>query len=203
MSDDAPSFMRLADGTLINTKTGERTVSTQINEAFSDKLETSLDTRSRKPPAIEGLHKRFLDDLPTNNPSSSRAVALIASYTIFGLHEADIAFVCNIDVDLVRQIQDSAAYHKYVEGLLQNIREHDSDKIRKRINSAAMGAAEKIANLTRSADEKVALAASKDVLDRNDNYNGNVNNGGNSSNSLTIRIIDDRNDAADKIKVEF
>lgn len=204
MSDDNPDdvqYMRLGDGTLIDTKTGKRVVSTEVNKAFSDKPETSMLTKqARKAPAFEGATRRFLDDLPTNL-GESRAVAVIAAYTIFGLAEIDIATSLNITVEMVEAVQRSEAYTKFVDAMLQNIREHDQDKIRKKINKAAFQAADKITKFVDHPDSKIAFAAAKDVLDRAA-ANGDTAAKASAS-SLTIRIVDDRDNPTDKIKVDI
>lgn len=97
MSDD-PAFITLADGTLIDARSGKRTVATEINKAFSDRPETS--SLKRTQPQYEGSSRRYLDDLPTG-ASQSRAVAVIAGYTLFGLSSADIADILKIDMDTV------------------------------------------------------------------------------------------------------
>jgi hypothetical protein len=203
MSDDEtnqPHYMRLGDGTLIDTATGKRVVSTEINKAFSDKPETSMLKQARRAPAFEGATRRFLDDLP-GTPSQSRAVAVVCAYTIFGLNEIDIAYTLNIEVDMVLAIQASEPYAKFLDAMLQNIREHDTDKIRKKINGAAQTAADKITKLVEHPDSKVAFSAAKDILDRRDTYNGISSQQAQSG--LTIRIVDDRDNPIDKVKVEI
>jgi hypothetical protein len=84
--------------------------------------------------------------------------------------------------------------------MLANLREHDTNKVRKQLNDTALKAAQKITHLTSSNDEKVALAASRDVLDRmerdTDRSSGR-NNG--ERGSLTIRVI---KDADAKVEVD-
>lgn len=202
--DDTPQYMRLGDGTLIDTKSGKRVVDTAINRAFSDKPETSLIKPARKGPAFDGAKRRFLDDLPVT-PNQSRAVALVSSFMVFGLSVTDIAFILNTDENTVEAVIQSEAYTKFLDAMLQNIREHDQDKIRKKLNAAAEDAANRITALAKeSKDEKVALAASRDVLDRVTSGAADRNNsGGASPSSLTIRIIDDRDNPTDKIEVDF
>jgi hypothetical protein len=179
------NFIRLADGTLIDTRTGKAAPSTEINKAFSDAPSSSL-VRGK---GLDGVGRRYLDDLPTT-PIQSRAVAIILAYTVFGLHEIDIAKILNTPVDNVKSVQESEPYARFLEAVLANIRDHDQDKIRKKINKAAEKAADKIVELSSSPDEKVALTASKDILDRVDRVGDR--NGIGSIAGITIRIIDDR-----------
>jgi hypothetical protein len=53
-----------------------------------------------------------------------------------------------------------------------------------------------------SRDEKVALSASRDILDRNA-AGGNADLSSRGNSSFTIRIVDDRDNPADKIKVDI
>lgn len=199
MSDDI-KYMRLGNGDLIDTKTGKRVAGTEINKAFGDPAQSSPTKATRRKPLLSGGRRRYLDDLPLP-ADQSRAVALVASYSVYGLSSADIAYIAKVDVELVEQVQDSEAFSKFLEGMLQNIREFDQDVVRKKLNDAASKAAEKVVELTASVDEKVALAASKDVLDRSrDNRDATGN--GSAGGGLVIRIIDDRNDPSDKLKVD-
>lgn len=199
MTDEVPKYMRLADGTLIDTRTGQRVVDTEINRAFSDKPETSLVRKRTKKVEVDEWTRRFIDDLGVS-PNQSRAIAAVASYTIFGLATIDIAHVLGTTSENIEAIQASEGYNKILEGMLQNVREHDQNVVRKKINAAAESAAKKLTELVSNNDPKVALAASKDVLDRSAN-GGNADLSNRNNSSFTIRIIDDRDNPADKVDV--
>lgn len=194
MNDD-PKYLKLGDGTLIDTNTGKRVLSTEINNAFAvGKQGTKVGAAS-----YDGGKRRYLDDLPCPAPQS-KAIAIIASYFIFGLAPADIAHIMSTELANVTGVMESKDFQTFLDGMLQNLREHDTNKVRKQINDTALQAAKKISSLTGSFDEKVALAASKDVLDRVerdvDRASGR-NNG--ERGSLTIRII---KDAEAKVEVD-
>lgn len=200
MSEDSGErFIRLADGRIINAETGEVAVSTEINKAFAPPPEKKKP--GKRVAAFEEGTRRYLDDLPVPT-FQSRPLAIIASYVLFGLNEADIAHILQTDVENIRAVIASDAFDKYMDAMLQNVREHDLDKVRKKINDAAFGAAEKIASLVKSPDEKVALAASKDVLDRASD--GAYSSGAaNKSGGFTIRIIDQKDEPGKDVKVEI
>lgn len=204
MSDDdkSPHYMRLGDGTLIDVRTGKRVVNTEINKAFSDAPQSSILTQTKTQPSYEVGARRYLDDLPLP-PTQSRAVAVVAAYKFFGLSDADIAHTLSTTTENVRAVCDSEAYSTFVDAILQNVREHDLDKVRKKINDAALTAANRITQMVDSRDEKIALTASKDVLDRAANGAYTADQGTGRQGSLTIRIIDDRENAMDKIKVDI
>lgn len=196
-----PQYIRLGDGTLIDTATGKKIIDTEINRAFSDQPEKSLLVPSRKKPSFNEGKRRYIDDLPVSAPQS-RAVALISSYYIFGLAVPDIAYILRTDEATIQAVLDSDAYTKFVDAMLQNIREHDQDQIRKKINKAAQGAVDKIVALVDTKKPEVALKAAQDILDRNASDNGLASSRAGPS-TLTIRIIDDTDNPADKIKVDF
>lgn len=178
-------FLELGDGKLIDTQTGKTVIPTEINKAFSDSSSSML-----KPGrGMDGISRRYIDDLPVP-PLQSRAVAIILAYTVFGLHEIDIARILDTPVVNVQEVQASDAYAKFLEALLQNIREHDKDKVRKKLNKAAVKAADKIVELSDSADEKVAFSASKDILDRASK--SGMDHHSSSAGRITIRIIEDK-----------
>lgn len=186
--------IKLADGTLIDVESGKRTVSTEINRAFSDETKP----RSAREEFTTGK-RRFLDDLPL--PAlQSRPVAIVVSYILFGLTPSDIARILNITVDDIIRIVESTDYASFLDSVLQNVREHDTNTVRKKLNRAAEKATDRITELVDSGDEKVALIAAKDVLDRTGNRPVDVTEHRHSvDGGLTIRII---NDTAAKPNIE-
>jgi hypothetical protein len=130
-------------------------------------------------------------------------VAIVAAYKTFGLSDADIAHVLGSTSDNVRAVVESVAYVQFMEAILQNVREHDNDKVRKLINDQAFAAAKRVVALKDSHDEKVALSASKDLLDRASGGAYSTDPNRNVGNHLTIRIIDDRNNPVNNIEVDI
>jgi hypothetical protein len=202
MSEDDrhKTFMRLGDGTLIDTASGQRVVSTDINEAFADTVETQKLKNARARASFGEGKRRYLDDLPLP-ADQSRAVALVSAYTLFGLNTADIAFIVKTSTDIIEQIKQTKGFVEFIDAMLANVREHDQDKVRKKINDSAIKAAEKITELVQSHDEKVSLSAARDVLDRHTGATGTPANG--SATGLVIRIIDDRDNPNTKVDVNF
>jgi hypothetical protein len=143
-----------------------------------------------------------LDDLPV--PAfQSRPVAVIAAYVLFGLNEVDIAHILRTDVQNVINVIESDGFNQFVDGMLQNVREHDLDKVRKKINESALSAATKITDLVGSRDEKVSLAAAKDVLDRAGDGVYSADGASSKRDSgFTIRIIDDKDSPSSGVEVE-
>lgn len=199
MSDD-PKYMRLADGTLIDTATGKRVSRTDINETFADTPESERLKAARARASFGEGKRRYLDDLPLPG-DQSRAIAIIAAYSVFGLNVADIAYVARTTVDVVNEVKNTRAFADFIDAMLSNVREHDKDKVRKRVDDTALRAVEKVAQLVGSEDEKVALSASKDILDR---HSGVATSGnGAATGGLVIRVIDDRNNPSSKVDVDI
>lgn len=203
-SDDSNErYIRLKDGTLINVETGQRILETRVNKNFSDiSTVAPTATPAKTQSSYDGGRRRFIDELPVPAPQS-KAIAIIAGYAIFGLHVNDIAFIINEDVERVQAVIDTEEYTKFLDCMLANIREHDQDKVRKRINDAAEDAAKKITQLVSDPDPKVALSASKDVLDRASDGAYSAGGGQNKSAGLTIRVVRDADHATDKVEVEL
>lgn len=194
-------YVRLNDGTLIDVESGKQSVDTEINRAFSDQPERSLLRQSRAKTSYGPGKRRYLDDLPLP-PEQSRGVAAVVAFHIFGLSNADIAHIAKVKIEYIDNILQSDAAIRMTEAILQNVREHDRDVVRKRINEAATAASDKLVELVASVDEKVALSAAKDVLDRSrsdDVDAGKRLSGG----GLTIRIIDERDSPSAKVDVNF
>ena len=202
MSTEPPKFIRLANGDLIDTKTGKRAVNTEINKAYSDAPKSSVLAPRKRSNDFQGA-RRYLDDLPLP-PDQSRAVAIIAAYRTFGLADADICYVLSIDGETLEKVSESEAYQKFLDIMLANIREHDKDKVRKKINDKAEEAADALAGLVESRDEKVRLKASAEILNRATNTSVGAQTGRDGNNSsLTIRIIDDTDNPHTKVMVDI
>lgn len=200
MSSDNPKFMRLADGTLIDTASGQKVTKTELNKAWADTPESEKLRAAKAKVSFGEGRRRYLDDLPLP-ADQSRAIALVAAYHIFGLNTADIAYVVRTEIEKVEEIKATRAFVDFIEAMLGNVREHDRDKVRKKINDTAIQAVEKVAKLVSSDDEKVALTASRDVLDRH--AGTAANGGGSNAGGLVIRIIDDRDNPSTKVDVDI
>lgn len=183
MSKEWPATIKLHDGTTIDTNTGKRIQTPDINDVFRDEVAPKKKTWT----SFKGGKRRYLDNLPCPAPKS-KAVAIIAAYHTFGLNPADIAFIMNTDAENVKAVLESEEFFVFMEGMLQNLREHDASVLRKKLNAAGEAAMNRITDLVSSNDEKVGLAASKDVLDRIDRQSG-VDAQGEKKGTLSIRII--------------
>lgn len=183
---EAP-YIKLADGTLIDTTNGKRVVGTEINKAFA---EPSKDAST--PEVSFAPTRRYLDDLPAPGKHCN-AVAVVAGYTIFGLSDADIAHVIGTDVVTVELTRQTSAYLRFMDALLASLRDHDQDVVRQKLNRSAERAAKALIDLVDSGDEKIKLNASVAVLDRSVGRPADiVEHRHKMDGALTIRIIDEK-----------
>lgn len=181
-----PELLKLADGTLIDTATGKR-----VKPATDvDMVMSSLQAKNDEPfePA-----KRYLDELPAS-PKMLNAVNVILVYKLFGLNDADIAYVTDITIEQVAQIAASTAYAKMFETVLSNIRNFDSNLVRKELNDNALIAARSLTSIARSDEEnaKDRINAANSILDRTGNRPVDVIEHRHSvEGGLSIRIIEE------------
>src|SRR5437868_5678337 len=124
-----PRYLKLGDGTLIDTNTGKRVLSTEINNAFAVGKQGDKVAQA----SYDGGKRRYLDELPCPAPQS-KAIAIIAAYYIFGLAPADIAFVLGTELSNVQGVMESKDFQTFLDGMLANLREHDTNKVRKQLN---------------------------------------------------------------------
>lgn len=149
-----PTFT-LADGTVINAITGRPV--RQVNMV-------EIPTARQAVAEVERVRKR-VHELP-DVPEKMNAVALVALYYMFGLNEQDIAHVSGLTENQVVNIKMTAAFSELIDVAQSNVMSQDGANVRNLINQHAVTAATKISSLIHSEDEKVAMVASKDVLDR-------------------------------------
>ena len=108
---------------------------------------------------------RKLADLPLP-AKQMNAISAVLGYAMYGLSNEEIAVATNLSTTQVENICSSEAFTTMKEGLLQQIMENDREDVRAFFVACSKGAAMQVAKLSQSEDEAIALAASKDMLDR-------------------------------------
>lgn len=155
-----PDTFTLADGTVINTATGRKVVTGDDGDAAMIRVPTSFD-------AIEEVTRvrRRVADLPAA-PAEMNAVSLVAMYHMYGLNDYDIAFVTKLSEAQVTAIRQSDVYTSLLVETQRRIIAEVNDGVRGLFEKNANGAAQRVITLMNSDDEKIQMAAAKDVLDR-------------------------------------
>jgi len=151
----------LADGTKIDTATGEVVDDTlPSTEVIEDDDDTPSFNRME-------CNRRTIADLPAP-PQQLNTIAVILTYHLFGLSDADIAHIINFTPSQVRSILESDASMKLQDTMLSVIREHDTSVIRRKLSEYEERAAKTIGELLKSSNvsASVRLSAAKDILDR-------------------------------------
>lgn len=178
--------IRLADGTFISTEDGKRTVNTEVNQLYTDGAVNPVPSND-----FAVGTRRFLDDLPMPF-LQSKPVAIVAAYSMFGLTVGDISRILNVPPHELNAIRNSEDYIRFMDSVLQNVREHDTNKVRKKLTKNAKYAASKVVALMDSESEKIALAAAQDVLNRTGHKaSDTVEHKHSMDGGITIRVIKD------------
>lgn len=170
----------------------------QINgEQLTPKSATKCDeyvavpTHSEAQRIIVNTRKRIAD-LPMK-PDRCNTVAMVLTYKLFGLEHNDIAIATNgmLSETQVDHIVMSDAYRTLYNSVIDNIVNTKTEEVTSIINVASRKAATRMASFVDSRDANIAMAASKDILDRAGHAPAhllaNKNNGMGSA--LTINII--------------
>ena len=147
--------MTLADGTVIDQITGRQVRNTR---------QIVIPTHQEAVQEVTRVRKR-VHDLP-EPPEKMNVVALVAMYHMFGLNNMDIAYVTGLTEPQVERIRELEAFSSVIETAQQNIVEQDAENVRNLINAHATSAVETVVRTMDSEDEKAALVAAKDILDR-------------------------------------
>jgi len=109
--------------------------------------------------------RKELSELPAP-PKQMNAASTILSYELFGLSSFDIAIATNITETQVANIQKSEIYKELKDNVVTNIMQQDADDIRGLVQQQSRYALDNVVQLMSSEMDNIALAASKDILDR-------------------------------------
>lgn len=170
MSVMEPNVLVLADGTKIDKTTGSvikdeqeipELLDTDNQAACGDDVDKDEIVAIKQRIPIN----RYLNDLP-GDTNGTRAIAVIAGLTLFGLSNREISIVCSTDVDKVGAIKQSERYEDFTTGIIDNVMRAQSDNVRAMFVNNAKGAAENLISGLKSKIPEVRYASSKEVLDR-------------------------------------
>lgn len=161
------SILVLADGSRIDKTTGLP----WVEPTFAD------DARSAEPDAVAGT--ATADDttgapIRTNRASVDlpgpvqqiNCIALILVYELWGLVEHEMATVTGLEANEVSRLRSLDAYKTMYNEIVAGVDRREVDNVRHLFVRDAMAARRKLKKLVDSRDEKVALGAVKDMLDR-------------------------------------
>lgn len=149
--------LELADGTMIDPSTGK-----VIKNDSSEMIEVPSNSEAQ---AIVIATRRRLSDLPAV-PQKMNAISIVLTYSLFGLSDQDISIATNLSEEQVGRLKMLDAYADMRSKVVESIAASDAENIRSMFRENAKRAANRMSEFIRSNDETIALAASKDALDR-------------------------------------
>jgi hypothetical protein len=109
--------------------------------------------------------RRKLIDLPAL-PKQLNSYAVLLVYTASGLSDQEISAAIGLSIPQISSLRQAQAYTQLEQYVLEAAREQSKEHVIEILAAGESKAAEKLTALLDSEDEKIVLAASKDVLDR-------------------------------------
>lgn len=193
------------DGTVIQPVGRGVSVSTSASASASasaqsfQRIELVAASKAQR---IVGNTTRKLLDIPLP-PGQVSTLSTVMVYTASGLVDAEIAVALNLPVTQVRQIKDTQIYQQLESYMIAAVRAQVDEEVKDILARGAVKAAEQVVSLVHSEDDKTALAASKDVLDRTghkvaDRIDINMQ----MRNTFRIEVVDKREAANDIPTIE-
>lgn len=147
--------LTLADGTVINTQTGQRVLPGHVVVPTNEEAVQEV-TRVRK----------RLADLPDIPQGQLNITAVVCTFYMFGLEDFEIAHAVGLTETQVQNIKMTAAFDDLVETLRGNMLEGQQDDIRSLLVSHANTAARTMVNELSSSNGQNRIVAAKDIMDR-------------------------------------
>lgn len=151
-----------ADGTITDPKAeAEQEATRKANEDLLIKVAAENVARS-----LEVTVQRKLADMPAE-PRVMNTVAVVLSYTLFGVSVAEIAVATGMTEEQVKSICAHDAYGKMRETIIQTIVNAETDNVRDMITSHSRHAAKSLVDtLLTTKSEANRIVVAKDILDR-------------------------------------
>ncbi len=160
VDNNAP--LRLADGTLVYPD--NRIIRPDEEDTQDEQAMVEIPTNAEAQRMVTQV-RRKVADLP-DVPKTTNVVAVVLSYTLFGLSDEDIAITTNLTVSQVENIKQLRAYSEIYDAVVQGIRETEATSVREVFSQHALKSANVIVNRLSSRDPTQQLVAAREVLDR-------------------------------------
>lgn len=154
---DVDTPLTLADGTQIDPVSGK-----VVRGSEPKFVEVPTTTKIKEEYAVI---RRRLDDLPLP-VNKMNGVSIILVYKLIGLSDHDIAVATGVPTQQLSNIMMSDAFSELQSMVIENLYAADKEEIRSAMKVNASLGVQRMTQLINSDDEGIALAASKDALDR-------------------------------------
>lgn len=109
--------------------------------------------------------RRRLADLP-DVPQRMNTISVVLTYELFGLFPNDVALATGLTLEQVTNIMMLDAYQDMRSTVVNGIVEKDAETVRDVFMQKSLRSASRIVELAESSRPDIALAASREVLDR-------------------------------------
>lgn len=193
---DPVAFITLADGTVIDTKTGRQAnlpVPSVEDIPVDDTADIDLTPadekigRQRRP---IGNHVKLIELGST--PKLIVPTAVVLTLTLTGIADSEICVLLSITPTQLARIRGLDVYDDMRSRMIGKLRDSDKDQIRQKLYNTAETAAKRLSSLVDSRDEKIQLAAANSILDRTGHKAADILEVRHSfDNEMRVRIIDD------------
>lgn len=184
-------MLTLADGTQIDPNTRK-----PLNQPRVDRRVREHAAPSANKLANERRHstRMRINELPCD-PKTANVYGVVLFYVLMGIPDLDILDATGMSPAQLKSIKGSDAFDELRSKLVGAVREAQTSEVRGIIANASAIAAETIVSLMDSSDEKIALAAAKDIMDRDGHRPADVVEHRHAMDGeMRIRIIRDQRD---------
>lgn len=184
---DAP--LQLPDGTSVRPSASQPFASVEV-PCNSEALRIVAATR------------RKLADLPAM-PKQMNTYAVVLCYTASGLSDNEINVATGFTVEQINALRKQPAYSALEGMVIEAVKSQAASAVKEILIRGEVSAASKLVALAESDDDRIALTAAKDLLDRGGHKAAEkVDVNAHIMNTFRIEIVDKRDSEAPVIDVE-
>jgi hypothetical protein len=156
-----PSYLPSADEEF--EYKGKRYKPVQASGTSFKRTEIVTNTEAQR---LVGTTNRKLAEMPAM-PKHMNSISIVLVYTASGLTDQEIAIATGFSVTQIRGMRENTAYKEIERYMVEAAKQQSENEVKQILADAAVNAATRVSKLVDSVDEKVALRASQDLLDRN------------------------------------
>ena len=177
---DANEPLLLADGTVI------------VPSVASTFTRTAIPSNSQAQRLVSNTHRKLVE-LPAL-PKQINSYAAILVYTASGLSDAEISVATKFTIAQITLLRSQPAYAQLEQFIIETVKQEAAGEVKSILLNGEIKAATKVVELIDSIDDKVALAASKDLLDRGGHKAAEkLDIRADMMNTFRIEVVDKRN----------
>jgi hypothetical protein len=177
---DANEPLLLADGTVI------------VPSVASTFTRTAIPSNSQAQRLVSNTHRKLVE-LPAL-PKQINSYAAILVYTASGLSDAEISVATKFTIAQITLLRSQPAYAQLEQFIIETVKQEAAGEVKSILLNGEVKAATKVVELIDSIDDKVALAASKDLLDRGGHKAAEkLDIRADMMNTFRIEVVDKRN----------